>query len=219
MLALHFQTPPSKLADTKADSPLKPGWRPVATVYPPSPRRGVPVSLRGEDSDHGGPLVDLQHVGERLQDVEVEEGLSGDGAVEPRLHANQTVTPGRPAWSGAGGASPSGRRSSTSPEPWENLRYRSYTLEPLGRTPPAEREDTPLRPGLRLHTGSAWLPCPARCTPPPSPSGRSTRSSRSRWRAGSEALQRKGIIASSRWEEPALWAWPATDLAATWSRT
>lgn len=57
-----------------------------------SGRRRVPVSLRGEDSDHGRPLVDLQHVGQGLENVEVEEGLSGDGAVEPRLHGNEMVT-------------------------------------------------------------------------------------------------------------------------------
>ncbi len=36
----------------------------------------VPVGLSGEDADHGGSLVDLQHVGERLKDVEVEERVS-----------------------------------------------------------------------------------------------------------------------------------------------
>lgn len=52
----------------------------------------VPVSLRGEDSDHGGPLVDLQHVSQRLENVEVEEGISGDGTVESCLHGNMMVT-------------------------------------------------------------------------------------------------------------------------------
>lgn len=105
----------------------------------------VPVSLRGEDSDHGGPLVDLQHVSQRLENVEVEEGISGDRTVESCLHGNMMVTNSSSHSDGAAAASPSETRSSIAPELWENLRYHSYTLEPLGRTPPGEREDTPLR--------------------------------------------------------------------------
>lgn len=36
----------------------------------------VPVGLSGEDADHGRSLVDLQHVGEGLKHIEVEEGVS-----------------------------------------------------------------------------------------------------------------------------------------------
>lgn len=45
-------------------------------------------------------MVDLQHVGQRLQNVEVEEGVSGDGAVEPSLQEGRPVSlqhPGRAA--------------------------------------------------------------------------------------------------------------------------
>lgn len=48
--------------------------------------------------------------------------------------------------------SPSERRSSIAPEPWENLRYRSYTLGPLERTPPGE-ETRLWDSGLHLHAG------------------------------------------------------------------
>lgn len=36
-------------------------------------------------------MVDLQHVGQRLQDVKVEEGVAGDGAVEPRFEEGRPV--------------------------------------------------------------------------------------------------------------------------------
>lgn len=45
-------------------------------------------------------MVDLQHVGQRLQDVKVEEGVAGDGAVEPRFEEGRPVAlqhPGRAA--------------------------------------------------------------------------------------------------------------------------
>lgn len=48
----------SEPADTKADfstDPNKDGVR--------QPRCSVPVSLSGEDSNHSGPLVDLQNAG------------------------------------------------------------------------------------------------------------------------------------------------------------
>lgn len=51
----------------------------------------APVCLRGEDSQHGRPVVDLQHVGQRLQDVEVEEGVAGHGAVEAGLEEGRPV--------------------------------------------------------------------------------------------------------------------------------
>ena len=37
-------------------------------------------------------MVDLQHVGERLQDVEVEEGVAGHGAVQPGFEERGPVT-------------------------------------------------------------------------------------------------------------------------------
>ena len=54
----------------------------------------TPVGLRGEDSDHGWSLVDLQHVGERLKDVEVEEGVSRNRTVQTGLDTHtQLLTP------------------------------------------------------------------------------------------------------------------------------
>ena len=44
-----------------------------------------PVELCGEHAHHGGDPVDVDDVRDRLQHVEVEEGLPGDGAVQPGL--------------------------------------------------------------------------------------------------------------------------------------
>lgn len=104
--------------------------------------------MRGEDADHGGPLVDLQHVGQRLENVKVEEGISGDGAVESRLHGNKTVT--------NGSSHSDGRQRGVTFR--NEVQYRSRTLgePPLSflhtratreNTTWTEREDTPLRSG------------------------------------------------------------------------
>lgn len=52
----------------------------------------IPVSLSGEHADHGGSLVDLKNVGERLKNIEVEERVTGDRTVETSLNQiNQII--------------------------------------------------------------------------------------------------------------------------------
>lgn len=50
-----------------------------------------PVGLSGEDPQDGRSAVDLQHVRQRLQDIEVEEGVAGDGAVQPSFEERGPV--------------------------------------------------------------------------------------------------------------------------------
>lgn len=64
----------------------------VISLYVIASTQGpVPVCLRGEDSEHGWPVVDLQHVGQRLQDVKVKEGVARHGAVEAGLKEGRPV--------------------------------------------------------------------------------------------------------------------------------
>lgn len=51
----------------------------------------IPVSLSGEHADHGGSLVDLKNVGERLKNIEVEERVTGDRTVESSLNQNNQI--------------------------------------------------------------------------------------------------------------------------------
>lgn len=44
-----------------------------------------PVELCGEDPNHGGDAIDLDYVCDGLQNIEVEEGISGDRAVKAGL--------------------------------------------------------------------------------------------------------------------------------------
>jgi len=46
---------------------------------------GLPVVRRGEGRHHDVPPVDADDIGHGLQDVEVEVGVAGDGAVQARL--------------------------------------------------------------------------------------------------------------------------------------
>lgn len=57
-----------------------------------------PVGLRGEDAEHGRPVVDLQHVCQRLQNIKVEEGVAGDGAVQPGFEERRPVTLQHSRW-------------------------------------------------------------------------------------------------------------------------
>lgn len=62
---------------------------------------GSPVHLRGEHSHHWGNSVDLDDVSDGLKHIEVEEGLPGHRAVQPRLHKRRPVLlqhPLRPAY-------------------------------------------------------------------------------------------------------------------------
>lgn len=50
-----------------------------------------PVELCGEDPNHSGDAIDLDYVCYRLQDVEVEKGISRNGAVQPSLKEGSPV--------------------------------------------------------------------------------------------------------------------------------
>lgn len=54
--------------------------------------RAPPVGLSGEHCHNSWFSLHLQDVGERLKDVEVEEGVTREGAVEPSLDHTQTHT-------------------------------------------------------------------------------------------------------------------------------
>lgn len=50
-----------------------------------SPHPGLPVVRCGESCHHHVPPIDVDDVCHSLQNVEVEVGVAGDGAVHPRL--------------------------------------------------------------------------------------------------------------------------------------
>lgn len=56
-----------------------------------SAKTPTPVCLRGEDAQHSRPVVDLQHIGQRLQDVKVKEGVARHGAVKAGLEEGRPV--------------------------------------------------------------------------------------------------------------------------------
>ena len=56
-----------------------------------SSSRGSPVHLCGEHAHHRGNPVDVDDVGDRLEHVEVEDGLPRHGAVQPRFHKRRPV--------------------------------------------------------------------------------------------------------------------------------
>lgn len=50
-----------------------------------------PVELCGEHPDHRGDAIDLHYICNRLQDIEVEKRIPGDGAVKPSLQKRSPV--------------------------------------------------------------------------------------------------------------------------------
>lgn len=74
------------------------GWLPNQTTPPREQFWSWPVRLRGEDAQHGRPVVDLQHVCQRLQNIKVEEGVARDGAVQSGFEERRPVTFQHPRW-------------------------------------------------------------------------------------------------------------------------
>lgn len=51
-----------------------------------------PVGLCGKDAEHGWSVVDLQHVGQRLQDIKIEKGVTWNRTVQSGFEKRRPVS-------------------------------------------------------------------------------------------------------------------------------